>query len=278
MLNIYWQRLKQNKLALAGLALIALVAVCALAAPLLAPYHPDAQHLAQRLQGPSSSFLLGTDDLGRDVFSRMLYGTRISLTVGLVAVGIAVFIGTLLGILSGYFGGFVDTVIMRFVDIMLCFPAFFLILLVIAFLEPSIYNVMIVIGATSWPGLTRLVRAEVLSLRHREFVQAADLLGISHARIFFVHILPNVISPIIVSATLGVGDAILTESGLSFLGLGVQPPVSSWGQMLTTGKDYLYIAWWLSLFPGLSILGIVMAFNLLGEGLRDVSDPRLAEE
>src|SRR3989339_1113654 len=266
MLNIYWQRLKQNKLALAGLALIALVAVCALAAPLLAPYHPDAQHLAQRLQGPSSSFLLGTDDLGRDVFSRMLYGTRISLTVGLVAVGIAVFIGTLLGILSGYFGGFVDTVIMRFVDIMLCFPAFFLILLVIAFLEPSIYNVMIVIGATSWPGLTRLVRAEVLSLRHREFVQAADLLGISHARIFFVHILPNVISPIIVSATLGVGDAILTESGLSFLGLGVQPPVSSWGQMLTTGKDYLYIAWWLSLFPGLSILGIVMAFNLLGEG------------
>src|SRR3989339_1882071 len=219
MLNIYWQRLKQNKLALAGLALIALVAVCALAAPLLAPYHPDAQHLAQRLQGPSSSFLLGTDDLGRDVFSRMLYGTRISLTVGLVAVGIAVFIGTLLGILSGYFGGFVDTVIMRFVDIMLCFPAFFLILLVIAFLEPSIWNIMIVIGLTGWMGVTRLVRADFISLKERDFVQAARVIGASDLRIIFLHILPNAMASIIVTATLGIAGAILTESALSFLGI-----------------------------------------------------------
>jgi len=268
----------QNKLAVAGLGLILALAVLAMAAPYISPHDPAEQHVISRLQSPSMKFVLGTDDLGRDVFSRMVYGIRISLTVGLVAVGISVLIGTLLGLMSGYFGGMVDVVIMRFVDIMLCFPTFFLILLVIAFLEPSIYNVMIVIGLTSWPGLTRLVRAEVLSLREREYIQAAKLLGLSHWRIFLVHLLPNVISPIIVSATLGVGDAILTESGLSFLGLGVQPPMSSWGQMLTIGKDYIYVAWWLSIFPGLAILMTVMAFNLLGEGLRDVLDPRLNEK
>ncbi|MHB9155074.1 MAG: ABC transporter permease, partial [Endomicrobiales bacterium] len=213
-------RLRNNRAATAGLALILVLFALAVAAPLVAPFDPAGQHLPSRLQGPSTHFLLGTDDLGRDVLSRMLYGIRVSLTVGLVAVGIAAVIGTLLGLISGYFGGLADTLIMRLVDIMLCFPTFFLILLVIAFLEPNIYNVMIVIGLTSWPGLTRLVRAEVLSLREREFVQAAKLLGLGHGRIFFVHLLPNVISPILVSATLGVGDAILTESGLSFLGLG----------------------------------------------------------
>lgn len=238
---------------------------------------PSEQHLSYRLSPPSSKFILGTDDLGRDVFSRMVYGIRISLTIGLVAVGISVTIGTILGLLSGYFGGWIDTIIMRLVDVMLCFPTFFLILLVIAFLEPNIYNVMIVIGMTSWPGLTRLVRAEVLSLREREFIQAVKLLGLSHRRIFFVHLLPNVFSPIIVSATLGVGLAILTESGLSFLGLGVQPPTPSWGQMLTSGKDYIHVAWWLSLFPGTAILITVLAFNLLGEGLRDILDPRVLD-
>lgn len=277
MLRFYFERFIKNRLAIAGTMLILVLALLALAAPLLAPYSPSAQHLVDRLQTPSARFLLGTDDLGRDVLSRMIYGIRISLTVGLVAVGISVFIGTILGLISGYFGGKTDTLIMRLVDIMLCFPTFFLILLVIAFLEPNIYNVMIVIGLTSWPGLTRLVRAEVLSLREREFIQAARLLGLSHARIFFVHLLPNVISPIVVSATLGVGDAILTESGLSFLGLGVQPPMPSWGQMLTAGKEYIYIAWWLSLYPGLAILFTVLAFNLMGEGLRDILDPRIQD-
>jgi peptide/nickel transport system permease protein len=274
MLNIYFQRFKQNKLALTGLVCILLLFVVALFAKSIAPYDPNEQHLAQRLSGPCSRFLIGTDDLGRDVLSRLIFGIRISLTVGIVAVGIAVIIGTFLGLLSGYFGGRVDAVIMRLVDIVLCFPTFFLILLVIAFLEPNIYNVMAVIGLTSWPGLTRLVRAEVLSMREREFIYAAKLLGLSYPRIFFVHLLPNVISPIIVTATLGVGAAILSESGLSFLGLGIQPPDPSWGQMLTAGKEYIYIAWWLSLFPGLAILFTVLAFNLLGEGLRDVLDPR----
>ncbi|MBN1621397.1 MAG: ABC transporter permease [Endomicrobiales bacterium] len=277
MLKIYFQRFKQNKLAITGLVLILILAFLAVLAPFISPFDPAEQNLAYRLESPSFSFLLGTDDLGRDVLSRMFYGIRISLTVGLVAVFISVIIGTVLGLVSGYFGGWTDTIIMRLVDIMLCFPTFFLILLVIAFLEPNIYNVMIVIGFTSWPGLTRLVRAETLSLREREFIQAAELLGLSRWRIFFVHLLPNVFSPIIVSATLGVGIAILTESGLSFLGLGVQPPTPSWGQMLTSGKDYIHIAWWLSLFPGLAILITVLSFNLLGEGLRDVLDPRINE-
>ena len=268
----------RNKLSFIGLGLIALLFILALCAPLIAPYAPDTQHLSKRLASPGGGFLLGTDDLGRDTFSRMVYGVRISLTVGFVAVGISVIIGTCLGLISGFFGGWVDTLIMRFVDIMLCFPTFFLILLVIAFLEPNIYNVMTVIGLTSWPGLTRLVRAEVLSMREREFILAARLLGLSNLRIFFVHLLPNVISPIIVSATLGVGDAILTESGLSFLGLGVQPPTASWGQMLSAGKEYIYVAWWLTLFPGLAILLTVLSFNMLGEGLRDIFDPRSEEK
>jgi peptide/nickel transport system permease protein len=274
MLAYSLDRIRHNKLAFAGACLLLVLAVLAIAAPLVVAYGPYVQHLPERLQPPSSAHLFGTDDLGRDVFSRMAYGIRISLTVGFVAVGIAVVIGTLLGLISGYFGGTTDTVIMRLVDIMLCFPTFFLILLVIAFLEPNIFNVMIVIGVTSWPGLTRLVRAEVLSVRERDYIQAARLLGLPPWRIFLVHLLPNVISPILVSATLGVGDAILTESGLSFLGLGVQPPTASWGQMLTTGKEYIYIAWWLSLFPGLAILVTVLSFNLLGEGLRDILDPR----
>lgn len=276
--TLYLERFRHNRTALAGLALISVLAILAVIVHWIAPYDPAGQNLLHRLQGPSSSFWLGTDDLGRDVLSRMLYGIRISLTVGLVAVGISVLIGTTLGIISGYFGGWVDSLIMRLVDIMLCFPTFFLILLIIAFLEPNIYNVMAVIGLTSWPGLTRLVRAETLSIRQRDYIQAARLLGLGHLRIFFVHILPNVISPIIVSATLGVGDAILTESGLSFLGLGIQPPDPSWGQMLTAGKEYIYVAWWLSVFPGLAILFTVLAFNLLGEGLRDILDPRSGEK
>ena len=204
----------------------------------------------------------------------MILGARVSVEVGLVAVGISTAIGTILGAISGYYGGWVDYIIMRFVDIMLCFPTFFLILAVIAFLEPSILNIMVVIGLTSWMGVARLVRAEFLSLKEREFVLAARALGASDLRIIFFHILPNAMGPVYVSFTLGMGAAILTESALSFLGIGVQPPMPSWGNMLTLGKENLEVAWWLNVFPGLAILITVLSFNLISEVLRDYFDPR----
>ncbi len=261
-----------------GALIIFSLALVAVIAPLIAPFSPNHQDILHRLEPPSTKHPLGTDDLGRDLLSRVIYGTRISLLVGFVAIGIAIMIGSILGLLSGYFGGWLDAVIMRFVDIMLCFPTFFLILMVIAFLEPNIWTVMVVIGLTGWPGLTRLVRGECLSIREREFVQAAKVLGLSDIRVMFVHLLPNVMAPILVTATLGIGGAILTESALSFLGLGVQPPTPSWGNILTAGKDYITVAWWLSLYPGLAILITVLAYNLLGEGLRDVLDPRMMAE
>jgi len=224
---------------------------------------------------PSAQHLFGTDDLGRDVFTRMLYGAGISLKVGFVAVGIATIIGVLLGSIAGYYGGVIDLIIMRFVDIMLCFPSFFLILAVIAFLEPSIFNIMAVIGLTSWMGITRLVRAEFLSLKERDFVLAVKAMGAKSPRIIFLHILPNAMAPVLVAATLGVASAVLVESALSFLGIGVQPPTPSWGNILTLGQSTLGVAWWLSLFPGMAILITVLGYNLLGEGIRDAIDPRL---
>jgi len=278
MWKIIWRRFRRNKLAVFGALIILSLALVAIIAPLIAPFNPNQQDILHRLEPPSVKHPLGTDDLGRDLLSRIIYGTRVSLLVGFVAVGIAIIIGSLLGLLSGYFGGWLDALIMRFVDIMLCFPTFFLILMVIAFLEPNIWNIMAVIGLTSWPGLTRLVRGECLSIREREFVQAAKALGLSNRRVMFVHLLPNIMAPILVTATLGIGGAILTESALSFLGLGVQPPTPSWGNILTAGKDYITMAWWLSLYPGLAILITVLAYNLLGEGLRDVLDPRMMLE
>jgi peptide/nickel transport system permease protein len=219
----------------------------------------------------------GTDDLGRDVLSRMIYSARISLAVGFVAVGIATVIGIIIGAVAGYYGGWVDSTLMRFVDIMLCFPTIFLILAVIAILGPSIWNIMIIIGLTSWMGVSRLVRAEFLTLKERDFVVAARAVGARDIRIIFRHILPNALAPVLVSAVLGVGGAILIESSLSFLGLGVQPPTPSWGNMLTAGKDNIEIAWWLSLFPGMAILVTVLGYNLLGEGLQDAMNPRLKD-
>lgn len=267
-------KLLKNKFALTGLIIITLLIIVALFAPVISPYTPSQQNVFERLQPPSLHHLFGTDDLGRDVFTRMIFGARISLAVGFISVFIILVIGTLLGIISGYYGGKMDYMIMRFTDIVLCFPTFFLIILVIAFIEPNIYNVMIVIGVTSWPGLARLVRAEVLSLKEREFILVSKMMAISNIKIFLVHILPNIISPLMVYSSLAIGGAILTESALSFLGLGVQPPMPSWGQILTSGKDYIYMAWWLSLFPGIAILITVLAFNLVGEAIRDIFDPK----
>lgn len=263
-----------NPLSLAGFIIILFVFVLSMLAPLVAPYDPNYINVKAILLEPSMQHWMGTDGLGRDVFSRMLYGGRISLLVGLVAVGISTAIGILLGALAGFYRGWVDTVIMRTVDVMLSIPSFFLILAVIAFLTPSIINIMIVIGLTSWMGVTRLVRAEFLSLNDREFVMASRTLGAKNARLIFTHLLPNSLTPIIVSAVLGVAGAVLMESGLSFLGLGVQAPQASWGNILTDGKEYIQFAWWLSLFPGLAILITVLGYNLLGEGLRDALDPR----
>jgi peptide/nickel transport system permease protein len=263
-----------NPLSKAGFIIIVAVFLLAMLAPFIAPYDPDDINVKAILIEPSWQHWMGTDGLGRDVLSRMLYGGRISLLVGLVAVGISTIIGIILGAIAGYYRGWVDTFIMRLVDVMLSIPSFFLILAVIAFLTPSIYNVMIVIGLTSWMGVTRLVRAEFLSLSGREFVQASRALGAKDARLIFTHLLPNSLTPIIVSSVLGVAGAVLLESGLSFLGLGVQAPQASWGNILTDGKDYIQFAWWLSLFPGLAILITVLGYNLLGEGLRDALDPR----
>ena len=274
--DVLWRRMRHNRMAMIGAGIVLAMFLLAMAAPFLGR-DPGAIEVARRLQAPSWSYPLGTDDLGRDVLTRILYGARISLLVGFVAVGIATLIGIALGALSGFYGRWVDTILMRFVDIMLCFPTFFLILAVIAFLDPSIWNIMIIIGLTGWMGVARLVRAEFLSLRERDFVLAARAIGASDARIIFRHILPNALSPVLVSVTLGVAGAILTESALSFLGIGVQPPTPSWGNMLLAGKQTLGTAWWLSVFPGLAILITVLGYNLLGEGIRDALDPRIRD-
>ena len=269
------RRFLRNRVAVAGLVVVLALFVLALSASTIAPYPPDEIDTANILSPPSRHHLLGTDVLGRDVLSRILYGAGVSLSVGFVAVSISSMIGIMLGAVAGYYGGWADRVVMRFVDIMLCFPSFFLILAVIAFIGPSIWNIMIVIGVTSWMSVTRLVRAEFLSIRERDFVQAARSQGAGDARIIFIHILPNAMAPILVAATMGIASAVLVESGLSFQGIGVQPPDPSWGNMLTEGKDNIEIAWWLSLFPGLAILVTVMGYNMLGEGIRDSLDPRL---
>jgi peptide/nickel transport system permease protein len=273
--EIFWKRFRGNRFAVAGGIVVLVLFVISFLAPYITPYSPttiDAYHV---LLPPSAEHWMGTDELGRDVFTRVVYGARISLLVGFVAVGIYIVTGTLIGLVSGFYGSWVDSALMRFVDIMLCFPTFFLILAVIAMIGPSIWLIMIVIGVTNWMGVARLVRAEVLSIRERDFVLAARAIGASDLRIIFRHIMPNAMGPVLVAATLGVAGAILTESALSFLGIGVQPPTPSWGNILTSGKDYIEFAWWLSLYPGLAILVTVLAYNLLGEGIRDAIDPRL---
>ena len=274
-MKLFWRYFKRNWLAVGGMMMLVIIFLIAGFAFFLAPYDPGKTDVSLKLKPPSYQHYLGTDQLGRDVFSRMLYGSRVSLSVGFVAVAISILIGILVGAIAGYYGRWVDPLLMRFVDIMLCFPSFFLILTVVALLGPSLFKVMVVIGITSWMGTSRFVRAEFLSLRERDFVQAAKSLGVKDLRIIFLHILPNALAPVFVTATLDVATAILVEAGLSFLGFGVQPPAPSWGNILTEGRTYIFDAWWLTLFPGLAILITVLSFNLLGEGLRDALDPRL---
>jgi len=354
----FWRLFKRNRLAILGLAIFVLFFFCALTGLALTSgnnpiFDPALVRLQEKLLPPLSTpnpaslrpneiptmgiYLFGTDDLGRDVFARMLQGAWVSLTVGFVAVGISVLIGIFMGGIAGYFGQLyiridhllwvaflivglgvlatghpyagaliligaaawpflslsgkylpaaavlkkntfsVDTLIMRFVDIMLCFPSFFLILTVVALLPASIYNIMIIIGLTSWMGATRFVRAEFLSLREHDFVSAARALGLSNFRIIFRHMMPNAIAPVLVSATIGIASAILTEAGLSFLGFGVPPPHATWGNILSDGKRFIFDAPWLTFIPGFAILVVVLSFNLFGEGLRDVLNPKLRE-
>ena len=261
--------LLRQRMALAGGIILILLAIVAICAPWLAPHDPLQVNLPDALLPPSATYPFGTDQLGRDVLSRLIYGTRISLMIGFIAVGIAVVIGAAIGSIAGYYGGWVDAMLMRVVDTMLSIPTIFLLLAIIAMVGPSIEVIMAVIGLTGWMGVARLVRAEILSLKEREFVLAARVLGASSFRIITKHLLPNAMGPVLVSATLGVGGAILTESVLSYLGLGVQPPMPSWGNVLNEGRVALGVAWWLTISPGLCILVTVLAFNLLGEGIRE---------
>ncbi len=267
---------RPSRVALAGAAAVGLVAAAAALAPLLAPYDPTAHGdlVGQRFLPPSGEHLLGTDGFGRDLFSRILYGARLSLAIAALAVFVSVSVGTLVGATAGFFGGAVDGVLMRLVDTVMAFPRLVLLIAVMALFEPSIAMMVLVLGLTQWPQTARIVRGEVLSLREREFVLAARGSGLSRRRVLFRHVLPNAGGPIIVAATLGIGDVIVLEAGLSFLGLGVQPPTPSWGGMVADGRDHLLNAWWVATFPGLAIVLAVLAFNLVGDGLRDALDPR----
>ncbi|MEX0907674.1 MAG: ABC transporter permease [Gemmatimonadota bacterium] len=271
------RQFKRSRPALVGLAIIVLLYLVALLAPLLAPYDPIAQTDIARLGylSPRADYLLGTDRFGRDVLSRIIYGSRISLSIGFIATALSITIGTLLGAAAGYFGGKVDTIVMRFTDTVLAFPRLILLIMIVALFGPSITMIILVLGLTQWPGTTRIVRGDVLSLREREFIHAAQALGMSRARIMLRHLIPNVMAPVIVAATLGIGNTIVMEAGLSFLGLGVQAPTPTWGSMVAEGRDNLLGAWWVATFPGLIIVLVVLAFNLVGDGLRDALDPRL---
>jgi peptide/nickel transport system permease protein len=276
--TIAWREFKKNRPAVLGLYLMVALYLVTLLAPYLTSYDPTEivdDILSVRHLAPSGEHLLGTDKYGRDVFTRILYGARISLSIGFIAVAISITLGTLVGAVSGYFGGVVDTLLMRFVDTLISFPRLVLLITVIALFQPSILVVVIVLGLTLWPSTARIVRSEVLSLREREFIEAARALGLGSPRIILRHIIPNVMGPVIVAATLGLGNIILIEAGLSFLGLSVPPPTPSWGTIINDGREFLLEAWWVSTFPGLAIVFTVVSFNLLGDGLRDALDPRL---
>jgi len=263
-----------NRKGLIGLGITGVIFILAIIGPMVAPYSPLHQNLSMALQNPSPAHWFGTDEFGRDVLSRMLFGARVALEVGLIADGISLVVGVLLGLIAGYFGGMVDSFIMRTMDVLLAFPYLLLAMMIVAILGPGLRNAMIAIGIVYIPQYTRLVRGSVLVVRHREYVYAAMVSGASHARLMIKHILRNCYSPIIVQATLSFGSAIVETAGLGFLGLGAQPPQPEWGAMLSTGRSFILQAPWISTYPGLAILVTVVGFNLLGDGLRDALDPK----
>jgi peptide/nickel transport system permease protein len=272
--RILIDRFRSNTLAVIGLAIILLLLLVALFGPLLAPYSPLEMVLADQFLPPSSQHWMGTDEFGRDIFSRLLVGSRQSLMVGLVSVTIGALVGMTIGLLAGYWGGAFDMVSQRVLDIMLAFPDLLLALAIVAVLGPSLVNVMIAVGVGSVPVYARLVRAQVLSLKQKEYVESAHASGSLPARIIFIHILPNALSPLIVMASLGIAGAILAGAALSFIGMGAQPPSAEWGSMLSSGRSYLRHEWWIATFPGIALAITALGFNLLGDGLRDALDPR----
>jgi ABC-type dipeptide/oligopeptide/nickel transport system permease subunit len=276
-----WRKFLRNPIGLVGGVILLIVLTGAVFAEYVAPHEPNRQRLIARFKPPfwaeggSMTYPLGTDNVGRDIWSRIIHGSRISLIVGVCAVGVSMLIGVTLGLISGFWGGRIDSIIMALVDIMLAFPQLILAFAMVAVLGPGIGNIILVLGITGWERYARVVRAEVLALREREFVQAARAVGVANAKIVFGHIMPNTFSSVIVMATLQTAQAILAEAALSFLGLGTGRTYPSWGQMISLGRDYLSIAWWLSTFPGLAILLTVLAINLVGDRIRDVLDPRV---
>lgn len=275
--DIVWMKLKKNKLALLSIVILSIFIVASILAPLIAPYEIDEIDLDNIEESPSSQHLLGTDDLGRDVLSRILFGGRISLTVGIVASIMQITIGVSLGAIAGYFGGIVDSIIMRVVDIIMCFPFFIIAIAMAAVLGPSMNNIIIIVGVLYWTRVARIVRAEVLSLKEREYIEAAKAFGLNPWEIIKNHILPNVMAPVLVYATLAIANGILTEASLSFLGMGVKPTIPSWGNMLSAAQSMriLKSKWWMWMPPGTMVLLTVLSINFLGDGLRDALDPKL---
>lgn len=287
LLGSIWRRFRRHRMAMIGAVLMFIIVFVVAAAPITARYSPTKQDLRNRLQMPTAQHWLGTDELGRDVWARIVYGGRVSLTVGLLAMAVAITLGTVIGLVAGFYGGTVDNVLMRLTEVFLTFPRLFVLILLTTFLRAanlpgmrpgSFAPIAFVIGILAWMTVARLVRATTLELRNREFVTAAIGIGASNARIMFQHILPNVASPIIVAATLGLAGAVISESGLSYLGFGVQPPTPTWGNLLRNAQSQMTIAPWTAIFPGLAIFIVVLAVNFLGEGLRDALDPRHVEK
>ena len=274
--NRAWGRFKKNRMAVISMVILATLIILALLAPVIAPYDPAEQDLLNRLKPPSSDHWFGTDDLGRDVFTRVLYGARVSLSVGIFSVIFNVIIGVTVGAIAGYYGGKVDSILMRFVDIMLAFPQFFLLITVVTLLKPSLFNIIAVLTAFGWMGKARLLRGQILSVKNREYIDAARSMGLPDRRIIFFHVLPNSIAPVIVAAAMNMGGMILTESGLSFLGLGIQPPTASWGNLLQSAQSLKIMveAPWYPVFPGMMIFITIMCFNFLGDGLRNAFDSK----
>jgi peptide/nickel transport system permease protein len=269
------RRFRRNRLAVFGFIVLVILCILSILTPWIAPHDPAAIDLFNIQAPPSPEHWMGTDDLGRDTLTRLLYGSRVTLLVALSATTIGVLVGVVLGGISGYYGGFVDTLIMRFIDVMLSFPTLFLLIILSAYVKATILGIVAIIGFTSWMGIARLVRGELLSLKEKEFVEASHAVGAKDGRIIFRHLIPNAMGPVIVAGTLNIGYAILYESSLSFLAVGIQPPAASWGNMLTNAQSYVVNAPWLAFWPGIFIFVTVLCFNFVGDGLRDALDPKL---